>query len=194
MKSTGACYAMQYPLAFTVNRLDKCGATPLEVAKREAELMRTARDIHGLPLRIHTAGDASGPEEAAIIGEGAAAWKRNGGGQAWTYTHAHADIPRVAWGSSVSVLASIEHTSQGAKVLAKGYAPAVVVERFPNSAKAFKADGITWIPCVEQTRRKTCTECRLCFNADALAARKTGIAFEVHGSGKKRALPVLRSN
>ncbi len=61
-----------------------------------------------------------------------------------------------------------------------------------NKAAAFERDGVRWIPCPEQTRGKTCAECRLCWDTESLRACGAGIAFAVHGASKKRVLNVIQ--
>lgn len=116
-----------------------------------------------------------------------------GGGPVWTYTHAWRDVAASSW-SGINVLASCESTADGAKAMERGYAPAVVVPELPANGKAFVRDGVKWIPCLEQTRGKTCVDCRLCWDTEALRARGAGIAFGAHGASKKRVLTVLQGN
>ena len=68
----------------------------------------------------------------------------------------------------------------------QGYAPALVVAAHPLDGRAYQSNGVRWIPCPAQTRDNvTCVSCRLCFDADALFARRAGIAFEAHGARRK---------
>jgi hypothetical protein len=67
-----------------------------------------------------------------------------------------------------------------------------VVSHHPADGKAYNLAGVRWIPCPQQTRGVTCDACRLCFDADGLRDRGTGIAFAVHGSSGKRALRVIQ--
>jgi hypothetical protein len=70
--------------------------------------------------------------------------------------------------------------------------PAIVVDEFPGE-KRFVKGGVPFIPCPNETRGRTCTECQLCLDDKALKARGVGIAFAVHGSpaGKHRARGAL---
>lgn len=185
------CYAQQGHVGFTVRRLDRIGATALQAARDEAKAIESVKYPFGRPLRLHVSGDASAPSAVRVLAKAVANWLGKGGGPAWTYTHAWRKVLRLTWGRT-SVLASCESTVDGAKALARGYAPAVVVSKFPNGAQAFERDGVTWIPCVEQTRGRACVDCRLCWDADGLRDRKHGIAFAAHGGGRKRALTVIQ--
>ena len=184
------CYAQYGRVTMTERRL-RGDVTPLRAAMHEAALLDAASGIYGVPLRLHVSGDTRTPAAARVLGAAIVRWRKRHGGPVWTYTHAWRDVPREAWGRAVSVLGSAEGTMHGRSILAAGYAPAVVVEALPADGRAFVRDGVTWIPCPQQTRGRTCTECRLCWSADALAARQTGIAFAAHGTGRKRALQVL---
>jgi hypothetical protein len=75
-----------------------------------------------------------------------------------------------------------------------GYAPAIVVPRFPDGPRAWAlADGKA-VPCPAETRRTTCAECRLCLDRDLHGLNVT-IAFTAHGvddgRAARRALHVL---
>ena len=188
------CYAQTGHVAITVARLDAAGATAEEAARCEADLIVAAAlrgQAKGRALRIHVSGDATTYAAAASIGAAVATWRDHGGGRAWAYTHAWRDVPRYAW-SAVSVLASVEFEADGARSLAAGYAPALVVAEHA-SPRAEVRGGVRWIPCPAQTRESTtCADCRLCWDADALRQRGAGIAFAAHGSGRKRALSVIQ--
>ncbi len=108
--------------------------------------------IDGRPIRLHTVGDCRNRTSARIVGAAASRWVERGGGNAWTYTHAGEDVPRKAWGDSVSVLASIDTLDQVATVIANGYAPARYVADFPHGARSWVESGVRWIPCPAQTR------------------------------------------
>lgn len=188
LKGAG-CYAEGGMVAMQKRRLDdavrETHASPLRSARQEAAGIDALRAV-GQGLRLHTSGDCPSTETTRVVASAAQRFMARGGGQAWTYTHAWRRVQRRTW-RNVSVLASCETTDDARKALAKGYAPAIVVERF-DSPKAFQRDGVTFVPCPAQTRDNvTCETCRLCWNADALHQRGTGIAFEAHGSSKKRA-------
>lgn len=187
------CYAQTGPVGFTTRRLDR-GATksaPTLTAKQEARAIDCAfsgRDVPqdgvrgGRDLRLHTAGDASTPAAASILGAAAKRWKARKGGDVWTYTHAGKAVPRSAWGAAVSVLASVDRIEDVPAVRAQGYAVARYVASFP-STRAWDESGMRWIPCPAQTRDNVgCADCRLCMDSEGLRARNTGIVFAAHGN------------
>jgi hypothetical protein len=180
------CYAQYGHVAKHVRRLDREGASSLAAARDEAALIR-AFETQGRPLRLHVSGDCRTAAAARIVGSAAQDWRRRRGGAVWTYTHV---VPRAAWGPAVSVLASMEHAEDAKLARERGYAPALVVESHAARGKR-RAGGVTWIPCAEETRGLSCTECRLCFDADGLRAKGLGIAFAAHSQGYKRVLRVL---
>ena len=129
--------------------------TSIQVARAEAEAIDGAfrgGPIDGRPIRLHTVGDCRNRTAARIVGEAASRCGERGGGDAGTYTHAGEDVPRKAWGDSVSVLASIDTLDQVATVIANGYAPARYVADFPHGARSWVESGVRWIPCPAQTR------------------------------------------
>jgi hypothetical protein len=184
------CYAQYGHVAKHVRRLDAEGATALEAACDEAALIR-AFPTQGRPLRLHVAGDCRTDRAARIVGAAAADWRRRRGGEVWTYTHAWRVVSRAAWGKAVSVLASMERADDAQLARERGYAPALVVAEHDGNRRRVEG-GVTWIPCAEETRGLTCTECRLCLDADRLRDRGLGIAFAAHSQGRKRVLRVLQ--
>lgn len=198
-KDDGTCYAMGGRVAFTVRRLDAQGLSALDAARAEASAIdaswRGGR-VPGVALRLHVAGDTTLPEGARLISSAVRRRAARGGGPAWTYTHAWHAVPRADW-AGVSILASVDSLDDVAAARAQGYAPALVVAEHPADGRAFRdAEGRTWIPCLEQTRGTPCTECRLCWNADALFGRNAGITFAAHGvreSTMRKRLPVLQA-
>jgi hypothetical protein len=144
----------------------------------------------GRDLRLHIGGDVASPGGAMLLGEAAGRWRARGGGRVWTFTHAWREVSRAAFGPSISVLASVEKPEDIKRALRRGFAPAVVVDRF-DSERAYRVGGVAVIPCPNETRGKTCVECRLCLDGDALAARGMGIAFAAHGTGKAQVIDSL---
>lgn len=183
------CYAESGPMAIWTRRVNTAGldADPLEIALAEAEAIseRLSGRHH---LRLHVVGDCATNEAAAIVSE-AALYVLKKGRKAWTYSHAGADVERRAWGR-VSVLASAERPEQVLALQDKGYATAMVIDRF-DSDKLFVRDGIKILPCPNQTRGVKCTECRLCLDDNRLHANRITIGFTPHGSRFKRVLKVL---
>jgi hypothetical protein len=104
-------------------------------------------------------------------------------------------VLRASWGK-VSVLASCETATDVIDAKSKGYATAVVVDKFASD-KAYHVDGIKVIPCPEATgKAANCSECRLCWNDSRLQVMNATIAFEAHGNGAnkvKNALIQLRT-
>ncbi len=133
-------------------------------------------------MRLHVVGDASTTSAAKILSTAVAKWAY----PVWSYTHAWRKVARKAWGT-VSVLASCETTADVKVAQSKGYATALVVDRF-LSPKAYTVDGVKLIPCPAQTHADiTCTSCKLCWNDKRLREIGATVAFEAHGSGAKKA-------
>lgn len=112
-------------------------------------------------------------------------------GNVYTYTHSWQNIPRKAWGESISVLASCESLEDARKALKKGYAPSIIVSHH-ESDKAYIKENIKIIPCPQQTREVTCERCKLCMKDGMLKYQNAAIAFAVHGSRKKVALTIIK--
>jgi hypothetical protein len=174
-------------------RVQKASLTRIARAEARAiDGLLTSGRVQDRPLRIHVGGDTPTAEGARIIAAAARRFSERVKGPAYTYTHSWRTVPRSAW-KGVSVLASIESTADGRRAIRRGYAPAVVVERF-EGPKAFERDGIKWIPCPAQTRDDvSCDSCRLCMDADALRDRGAGIAFAAHGTATKAAKAIVRA-
>ena len=188
------CYAQSSYVGMTNKRLEGAavGMRARDVARAEASAIDGAfrggavPPIDGKPrkLRLHVSGDARERESASILAAAARRWLERGGGAVYTYTHAWRTVPREAW-RGVSVLASVDSVSDGARALSEGYAPAVVVGQH-HGDRAWESNGVSWIPCPSQTRGVSCVECRLCMRADTLAGAGKGIAFAAHGTGSKK--------
>lgn len=165
------------------------GQSPLKVARAEAKAIdqsyKGGTVPQGRDLRIHVAGDSRTIKGTRSIVAAVSRWKKRGGGDVWSYTHAWRHVPRKEW-KGVSVLASIDKVEEAIQARKQGYAPALVVPTHP-SEKAYTLPGsdIKWIPCPNQTREVGCTDCRLCFNADRLLTGNFGITFAVHGVRKE---------
>lgn len=146
----------------------------------------------GRDLRLHTGGDVGTELGARLLAQAAEYWRFRGGGSIWTYTHRWREIPREAWGDSISVLASVEKPEDIEVAQVQGYAAAIVVEELPVDGKAFYLPGSKTriVPCPAETRGTTCAECRLCMRDQSLAG-KAAIAFGIHGQQKERARETL---
>ena len=200
LKDNG-CYAMLGYVGITVSRLEASysGSTPLQMARFEAKAIDQSYNSGPIPagrdMRLHVSGDSRTVTGSRIINKAVGRWKKRGGGDCWSYTHAWKQVPRSEW-SNVSILASVSTTSEVEQARKQGYAPTIVVPEFKGD-RAFTLPGsdTKWIPCPAQTKDKVgCTECRLCMRSDWLYETNRGIAFAAHGAKKgeiKRRLPVL---
>ncbi len=195
------CYAQLGPVGIHTARLDKEaeGFTALQAARAEAAAIDGAYKGESIPegrdMRLHVAGDSRTLAGTRLINNAVGRWKKRGGGDCWSYTHAWKHVPREEW-NNVSMLASVNNVQDVWDAREMGYAPAIVVPEHPSD-KAYKLDGcdVKWIPCPAQTREVGCSDCRLCFNADRLHRDNFGIAFAVHGARKsnlKRHLKVIK--
>jgi len=189
LKDNG-CYAQ---LSFVGIHTAKLNAAKLDsktVARQEAALIKKAikEEKNLRPLRLHVAGDCRTVFAANTISAAVKDWIQ----PVWTYTHAWKDIPRSAWGNKISVLASVEKIQDIKSSFRKGYAPAIILSKFPNGKKAFKLDQYKIIPCPNQTHENIdCEKCKLCWNDKKLKRMKSVIAFEAHGT-KKNSLPITK--
>jgi hypothetical protein len=185
----------------TVTRLndeaDKLSA--LDIARAEAKAIDSAYNGGSVPnnkdMRLHVAGDSRTVAGSKLINSAVGRWKKRGGGDCWSYTHAWKTVARSNW-NHVSMLASVSNVSEAKEAKLQGYASAIVVDHH-DSPKAFQLKGsdIKWIPCPAQTKGVGCTDCRLCFDANRLYDDGFGIAFAAHGVKKnklKKHLNVLK--
>lgn len=202
------CYVQSGPASRWANRLDRqaraMGGTAIERSNRvmlsEANAIMRAfpRGVPqdgakgGRDLRLHVGGDANGSLGAIWLAIAADAWRRNGGGAVWTYTHRWRSIDRVAW-RDVSVLASVDSLSEIDEAHERGYAVAVTVSSFPNGPRQWKVGSFRLVPCpAEAGAAVTCATCRLCMNDRRLREHRLVIAFAEHGPGvARRRLKVL---
>jgi hypothetical protein len=195
------CYAQLSYVGITTHRLDEeaDGFSPLQAARAEAKAIDESYKGGDVPtgrdLRLHVAGDSRTITGTRILNKAVSRWRKRGGGDCWSYTHAWKNVPRKEW-DQVSILASVTTVDEVPAAKQQGYAPAIVVSEHP-SEKVYKLEGsdVKWIPCPAQTRGVGCSDCRLCFNADRLYNENMGIAFSVHGVKKeniKRRLTVLK--
>jgi len=199
LKNEG-CYAQTSFVGMINIRMQRRArqGSPLDLARAEAKAIDASYNGGSVPagraLRLHVAGDSRTWAGTRLINAAIARWKKRGGGDVWSYTHAWRHVPRYEW-SNVSVLASVDNVSQVKEAREQGYAPALVVPEHPSD-KAYTLPGsdVKWIPCPNQTRGVGCTDCRLCFNADRLHRDGFGITFAAHGIKKetiKRHLKVI---
>lgn len=171
----------------------------LDVIRQEASAIRRSFGGRRIPqnghhgkgrdLRLHVGGDVPNAAGAELLAAAAHDWTRRGGGAIWTFTHRWREVPWRAWGK-ISVLASVEDGQGVIEAAAAGYAPALVVDKFPDGRRPFDVGGIKIVPCPAETRGATCVDCRICLDRP-LAKMKLGVAFEVHGPTAKRAAAQL---
>lgn len=135
----------------------------------------------GRDLRLHIGGDTPTPGAAAILADVATRWRQRGGGWVWSFTHGWRTIHREAFGPDLSVLASVENPRDARRAMRRGYAAAMVVDMFERDG-VYQIGGLPFIPCPNETRARTCVECRLCLDDKALVARGVGILFAAHGT------------
>jgi hypothetical protein len=183
-KDGGGCYAETGRQGkFVTDPLNAAasatGATALDVAYAEAAAIDGMQVVHGRPMRLHTVGDCSTDEAAGVVAAAAERYMERGGGPVWTYTHAWRDVERASWGK-VSVLASCETREDTLAAARRGYATALVVERYESESR-HDLDGVEILPCPSMTRNVACSDCRLCMNDQGLRERGYSIAFEIHG-------------
>lgn len=190
LKNEG-CYAQSSFVGMVNARMNRRARqdSALDLARSEAKCIDESYDGEEVPegraLRIHVAGDSTLRAGTKLIANAVARWKKRGGGDVWSYTHSHANVPRAMWGS-VSVLASVDNIEQVKAARKMGYAPAIVVP-VHKSDRAYTLEGssVKWIPCPNQTRDVSCVDCRLCFDANRLFENNMGIAFAAHGIKQK---------
>lgn len=166
-----------------------------ELAVMEAAQIR---ELSGeLPLRMHVVGDARTEFAARTLATAAREYSAKHGSVVWSYTHAAASVPAVAW-TGVSILASCETTAQVRTARDRGYATALVVAEHQNGNKLYSigegADKVNVVPCPNQhNAAMTCADCKLCLNSEFLKWRNLTIGFAVHGARAKTVAQVLVS-
>jgi hypothetical protein len=175
------CYGESGRVGIHTARLNKTDTTSLKVAKAEAAEIDGLSGL--LDLRVHVVGGCKSDKEAKLVSGAAGRFMaRKRPTDAWTYAHAWKSIKRASWGI-MSVLASCHTKDEVKQAMAKGYAASITTAKMPE--KAFTEDGITYVPCVEQTKGITCVECRLCLDDKKLLEKKIVIVFELHTAAKK---------
>ena len=185
------CYGESGRVGIHTAKLNKNAkdSSSVEVAEAEA----TAIDgLTGLmDLRVHVVGGCKTDKEAKLVGDAAGRFMaRRRKTDAWTYAHAWKVIKRVSWGA-MSVLASCHTKDEVKEAMSKGYAASITTAKMPE--KAIVEDGITYVPCLEQTKGITCVECRLCLDDVALLEKKIVIVFELHTAAKKAFAALARA-
>ena len=177
------CYAEHGRVNITRKRLnsESAGSSAIDIAHEEADAID--RLSGGRDLRLHVVGDCSSDESARVVSGAAERFMARGKNKAWTYTHGWRDVGRESWGS-VSVLASC-HDKRGVEsAMDRGYATCLTVETMPTKA-CRDEKGVTFIPCLEQSKGTKCADCRLCFNDRTLKTKRLVVLFALHGQRKK---------
>lgn len=183
------CYAEYGPLSIITRKVKGDETAAEQMAREEA---RAIDSLSGRrDLRLHVVGDCRTNNAAKIVSRAAQRFVRKWGKSIWTYTHAWREVKRSSW-QGVSVLASCEQLRQIKEARARGYATALVVEEF-LSEKTYALGSEKILPCPAQTRGITCVGCRLCFDDQRLSRAGLTVGFELHGAGRRRALPLLGS-
>ena len=178
------CYAERGKVGIHTSRLNKGGEDdPTALALEEAEAIAGLTGYR--PLRVHVVGDCSTNEAAEIVGEAMRVHTARHGQPAWTYTHAWREVRRESWGD-VAVLASCESKADVADASARSHATAIIVSRH-ETAKRHHANtslldtvGVDTIPCPNQTRGRTCEQCKLCLYPRS--PDDPSISFAAHGA------------
>lgn len=185
------CYGESGRVGIQTAKLNKAAKNTdsLEIAETEAAAIDGLTGL--MDLRVHVVGGCKTEEEAAIVGAAASRFMaRRRKTDAWTYAHAWKTIKRAVWGA-MSVLASCHTKDEVKEAMAKGYAASITTAKMPE--KAFTEDGITYVPCLEQTKGITCVECRLCLDDKSLLEKKIVIVFELHTAAKKAFAALARA-
>ena len=175
------CYAESKRTGLHTYRINKTTASALTLAKREADGIDKLSGL--MDLRVHVVGDCKTDAAAKLVSSASERFmKRKRPTLAWSYTHAWKKVKRASWGK-MSILASCHNIKEVKSAIKRGYATAMTVEHMP--AKAYKKDGLTFVPCLEQTRGTTCVECRLCFKDEVLLKKNLIVLFAIHTAPKK---------
>jgi len=182
---TEGCYGESGRVGIHTAKLNKhaesVNADSMDIAKAEADAIDGLTGL--MDLRVHVVGGCKTEKEAKLVGDAASRFMgRRRKTDAWTYAHAWKTIKRAAWGA-MSVLASCHTKAEVKQAMKRGYAASIVTAKMPE--KAFTEDGITYVPCLEQSKGITCVECRLCLDDKNLLAKKIVIVFELHTAAKK---------
>lgn len=198
----GGCFAAAGASHLTMNGLNRAAlgkealdVTLLEAAAIDALCPRgVPKDGHkgqGRALRLHVGGEVSCTNGARSLAAAADRWLARGGGPVWTFTHRWRQIPREAWGR-ISVMASCKTHDEIAQAARRGYAPSIVVPKFPNGQRPFGIAGRRGIPCLNESGAGlTCAECQLCLHDTKLLASGRVIVLEAHGRDEEDAAAAL---
>lgn len=134
------------------------------------------------------------------------------GAVAHTYTHTAKEKagPKLNDWQGARVLASCEEVSVAKRMLAEGWAVALVTPQHKTN-KVYSYGGLNVLPCPAQfvrtkdgavtsmssgdgERVTTCEHCNICQRPEMLRQRNLVVGFEPDGKTAKRLLPMLRAN
>jgi hypothetical protein len=156
--------------------------------------IRTYAKADGRWLRLWAnGGDFLSAEWAGKIRDAVSATYGDGGGRAFGFTRTWKQLPRSHLGD-LSVLASLNNPGQIALARERGFAPAIIVEEFPEGGNEFQIGDHLFIPCRQEIDGTPCTDCGFCQTDEALFAAKRGIAFRAHGSQSKKTVVAVGSH
>lgn len=201
------CYAEYGNVGIARLRVNKgaarAKADPVVCAQAEADAIRAQIEKNNKtgkwkPLRLHVVGDAIGDKAARIIADACEGWKE----KVWVYTHAWRQTSRSAWGSKISVLASVETPKQAKLAMSRGWVVAMVIEKFKQPGwYRDEENGINIQPCPNESVSKNtqCVggepgkkACGMCLNENRLRSRQDIIAFDAHSGGAEKIRIALR--
>lgn len=136
------CYAEdpRKPVSWTTKALNKYAAeidaTPQQVTDEMVEKLNNAhREWSRIKknnfVRMHVVGDCTTAKQAQDVSAALEQYVTSSSGvkNIWNYTHAWRKVPRSAWLSGMSVLASCDSLEDLTKAHAKGYATAMVMSK-----------------------------------------------------------------
>ena len=171
---SAGCYAESGHVGIATRQLAAAAAesSRADIAKTEAAAID--RLTGDRPLRLHVVGDSATNAAARTVSAAADRYSARTGAPVWTYTHAWRTVEHKSWGS-VAVRASCESLEDVAAANARGYAAAIIVDEHPADGRAYQTAAGRVIPCPEQTRGRSCTDCRICWTST------NTVAFAAHG-------------
>ena len=173
------CYANYSTVAFTSRKLNAAGrdANAMDVALCESAAID--RLSGRFPLRLHVVGDAPDDACSTVINSAARRFSKKHDQPVWGYSHAWQAVSATTW-PDVAMRASCETPQQLDEAHALGWESVLVVDRHPEDGKSWKLpSGRKVVPCPEQTRSRSCVDCRLCWSTKGIT-----ISFAVHGQGE----------
>ena len=182
LKDNG-CYGQDSFCGMYLRKISQCAAEnkitgPRQIARIEA------KGIKGLsgkyPLRLHVTGDCRSDAAVWELVKACDVYPN----KVWTYTHAWREIDSYRW-CSISVLASCETKEQCEEAYDKGYAPCLVTKESFSGIQ--KQGNLKYLVCPNITQKKTCVQCKMCFNSERLYRAGIVICFPVHGSKANKA-------